>query len=134
MSSAAESPGKNWAVWTCCATMVASVLGTRARLVVRREAEEDDEPEEHREAGGEDTEDARGSVTVLEVAALRSTPAHQQHRRDGDGGDDEQDGEAEEDVHAPRPGLATTSHTPFDQTEYVATSLPRAWASLFTRV
>ena len=46
-----------------------------------------------------DAEHARGPVTVGEVAALRSAPAHQQHRRDSEGRDDEQDDERQDEVH-----------------------------------
>ena len=47
-------------------------LGLRAGacLVVGVERQEDDEAEEHREARGQDAEDARGAVAVREVAAL----------------------------------------------------------------
>ena len=64
-------------------------LGAGTRLVVRRERQEDDEAEQDREAGGEHAEDARGSVTVGEVAALGRPSAHHQHRRHRDRGDDE---------------------------------------------
>ena len=49
---------------------------------------------------------------------------HPQHRRDGDGGDDEQDDEAEEDVQELRPALATSSHASLDQTEHVRRVAP----------
>ena len=54
-------------------------LGTRPRLVVGAEGQEDDEAEEHREPGGQHPEHPRGPVTVAEVAALRSPPADQEH-------------------------------------------------------
>ena len=50
-------------------------LGTRARLVIGRERQEDDEAEQHGEARGQDPEDTRRPVTVGEVAALRRTPS-----------------------------------------------------------
>ena len=74
-------------------------LGAGPRLVVRRERQEDDETEQHGESGGQHAEDARGAVTVAEVAALGRPPAHEEHRRDGDRGDDDRGEEAEKDVH-----------------------------------
>src|SRR6185503_11837635 len=75
-------------------------LGARARLVVAREHQEDDESEQHRESRGQDAEHAGRTISVCEVAALRRPPAHEEHRRDRDcchGSDDEgSDG----DVHA----------------------------------
>ena len=59
-------------------------LGAAPRIVVLREREEDDEPQEEREPGRQDAEDPRCSVAVLEAAAVGGTPAHQQHRGDHD--------------------------------------------------
>ena len=81
-------------------------LGPAARLVVAREREEDDEPEQDGEAGREDPEDTRGAVTVGEVAPLGRAAAHEQHRRDRDGGHAGGDQEAPENVHRHTPALA----------------------------
>ena len=78
-------------------------LGARARLVVRREPQEDDEAEEDGETGGQDSEDTRGSITVREVAALRCPSPHDQHGRHRDRGDDDGDDEPDDDVHAAAP-------------------------------
>ena len=85
MSSPDTSAGSSWAVSTCWATVPASVLGARPGRVEAREGEEHDEPEQHREAGGEHAEHAGGPVAVVEVAAVGRPAAHQQHGGDGDG-------------------------------------------------
>ena len=76
---------------------------SRPRVVVRLERQEDDEAEQHREAGREDAENPCSAVAVAEVAAHRGRPAHQQHgghrrRREGDDGE-----QPPEEVHR-RPG------------------------------
>ena len=52
------------------------------------EGEEDDKPEQHREAGGEHAEEAGRAVAVVEVAALGRAAADEQHRRDRHARDD----------------------------------------------
>ena len=76
-------------------------LGLRSgpRLVVTREGEEDDEPEQHGEPGREDPEDTRGAVTVGEVAPLGCAPAHEQHHRDRACGHTRDDQNAVKQVH-----------------------------------
>ena len=66
------------------------VDGAAARGVEALEGEEDDEAEEHGEAGREDAEHPGRAIAVLEVAPLGRAPADEQHRGDGD------------DAHAPR--------------------------------
>src|SRR5262245_3023113 len=59
-------------------------VGTRQRLVVAREGEEDDEPGEDREARGEHAEHAGRAVSVREEAPLGRTSAHEQDCDDRD--------------------------------------------------
>ena len=49
-----------------------------AGLVVAGEGQEDDEPQQDREAGGQHPEHARGAVAVLEDAAGRGVAADEQ--------------------------------------------------------
>jgi len=58
------------------------LLRARSRLVVRLERQEDDEPEQDREARGQHPEHTRGAVPVGEVAAFRRGPSDEQHHRD----------------------------------------------------
>ena len=62
-------------------------LGAAPRGVVALEREEDDEPEQHGKPRREHSEDAGGSVAVLEVAPARRTSADEQHRHHGHDGD-----------------------------------------------
>ena len=59
-------------------------LRTGARLVVGLERQEDDEPEQDREARRQHPEHAGRAVPVAEVAALRCAPPHQEHRGHGE--------------------------------------------------
>ena len=86
------------------------LLGARPRLVVALEGEEDDEPEQHREPGGEHAEDARGAVAVGEAAALGRAPAHEQHRRHREGGDRDDDERRPDEVH--RAAIASARAAP----------------------
>ena len=74
-------------------------LGAGARLVVAREGEEDDEPEQYGEPGRQDAEDAGRAVPVREVASLGRPPADEQHHSDRERRDSGGDEEAPEDVH-----------------------------------
>ena len=62
-------------------------------LVVALEGEDDDQPEQDREAGGDHAEHPGRPVAVGEVAAFRSAAADEQHRghRDARGADGDQD-------------------------------------------
>ena len=77
-------------------------LGARARLVVAREGEEDDEAEQDGEARREDAEHAGRAVAVREVAALGRAAADEQHRGDRDARHGRDDEEPEEEVHDAR--------------------------------
>ena len=66
-------------------------LGAAARRVEALEREEDDEADQHREAGRKDAKDPGRAIAILEVAALGRTPADEQHRRDRHHGDAEDD-------------------------------------------
>src|SRR4051794_18483164 len=80
--------------------------GARARVVVARERQHDDEAEEHGEAGRQDAEDARRAVAVVEVAPLGGAPADEQHHADGEARRHGHDDQRQEDVHR---RLATSS-------------------------
>jgi hypothetical protein len=54
-------------------------FGSRARRIVGLECEEDHEAQQQGEAGGEHPEDARGAITVAEVAPFRRSPTDQEH-------------------------------------------------------
>jgi hypothetical protein len=75
-------------------------LGPRARVVVGREREKDDETQQHRETGGQHAEDPRGTVTVAEIAALRRSSTHDKHRRNRDSGDHHDGGGGPDEIHA----------------------------------
>ena len=76
-------------------------FGDRAapRGVEALEREEDDEAEQHGEAGSEHAEDAGRAVAVLEVASLGCPPADEQHRRGCDDGDQHDDERRPEEIH-----------------------------------
>ena len=59
-------------------------LRSRPRRVVALERQEDEEPEQYGEPGGQHTEDAGRPVTVGVVAAFRRPAPHQQHHGDGE--------------------------------------------------
>jgi len=75
-------------------------LGPRLGLVVAGEGEEDDEPEQEREPGGEHPEHPGGAVAVAEVATLRGAPADQQHGGDGQRHRHHDNQERQDEVHA----------------------------------
>ena len=75
------------------------VLGARARDVVVREREEDDEAEQDGKAGGEHAEDACGAVAVVEVSTVRGATPQEQERGDRDGRRADHDHGCQKDVH-----------------------------------
>ena len=77
-------------------------VGAALGLVVAREGEDDDQTEQDREARREHAEDARGPVTVGEVAAFRRASPHEQHHRDRRCGDGDGEQARPEDVHLGR--------------------------------
>jgi len=85
--------------------------GACARVVIARECEHDDEAEKDGEAGRQDAEHARGAVAVVEVAAHRRAPAHEQHAADGDGSRRDDDGQRDGDVHRRAPRRLTIRAT-----------------------
>ena len=88
--------------------------GTAARGVEALEREEDDEAEEHCEAGREHAEDAGRAVPVLEVASLGSPPADEQHRGGCGCGDQQDDQGRPEEVHRSQQArnTPTSQHRP----------------------
>ena len=86
-------------------------LGTGTRLVVAREREHHDQAEQHGEAGRDDAEEARGTVTVAEIAAVGSASTDEQQRPDSQRCGRDDDHSRHEDVHpdAASP-LAVRSH------------------------
>ena len=74
-------------------------LGAAAGGIEALEREEDHEPDQDGEAGRQNAEHARGSVAVLEVAALGGAPPDEQHGGDRDGRDTEDDEAGPEEGH-----------------------------------
>ena len=74
-------------------------FGPRARLVVAREGQEDDEAEQDGEPGRQHPEHARGPIAVREVAALRRAATHQEHGGDREGRHHDGDDEPDQQVH-----------------------------------
>src|SRR4051795_11292999 len=74
-------------------------LGAGARLVVAREGEEDDEPEQHGESGCDDPEDARRPVPVLEHAAGGRSAPHEQQRPGRKPRDEDDDQRGPDEAH-----------------------------------
>ncbi len=64
------------------------------------EGEEDDEPEQHGEAGGEDSEEAGSAVAVIEVAAVWGGPAHEEKGGDCGSDCDYEDDAGDDEVHS----------------------------------
>src|SRR5215211_7179518 len=75
------------------------LLRPAPRLVVAREREEDDEPEQHREPGCQHAEDAGRAITVLEEPAFGCSAPHEQERRDPNRGHGRDDQKSPDDVH-----------------------------------
>ena len=74
-------------------------LGAAARRVEALEGKEDDESDQHGESRGKDAEDPGRAIAILEVAALRSASADEQHRRDRHCGDAEDDEACPDEIH-----------------------------------
>jgi hypothetical protein len=76
-------------------------VGAAARGVVALEGQEDDEPRQQREAGGEDAEHPGSAVAVREIAPVRRAASYEEHRRDRDGRDGDDDHRGRDDAHRP---------------------------------
>jgi hypothetical protein len=74
-------------------------LGAAAGLVVAGECQEDDEPEQDREPGGQHPEHARGAVAVLEDAAGRGVAADEQQGAHAEPDRRTDDDDAQPEVH-----------------------------------
>src|SRR5262249_6802089 len=76
-------------------------FGTGSGDVVARERQEHHEPEKDRESGRQHAENAGGAVTIVEVAALRCPPAHEEHGGDRHRCCRHDDQKRKEEVHEP---------------------------------